>query len=268
MRNLVYQYWDGPIPQGVEYNIDLVKDWAERIGAEYRFDHNTKFFTGIGKASHFYGTLKPVYDDSFLEYDNVLYLDCDVFPIKDESPFENLQQYDIAMAKELFQPKQRKKFNTGICSKQDEIWATVIKKNWRLHTLPKCKDGLEIFNAGVVLYSNKGLKIAREKFIPIIEYINIIKKNKIHDFYTHDQNYLHANVFGGIGLLYCFLDKKWNSIIHPYWIDSAKTKLDINDERTDDTVLVHIQLKKADYFSDDLLHSICHDPIEVWRNKI
>ena len=40
MGNIIYQYWKGPMKPGVVASTRLMKEYADRIGAEYRFDHN------------------------------------------------------------------------------------------------------------------------------------------------------------------------------------------------------------------------------------
>jgi len=40
MKNIIYQYWKGDLKPGVVYSTELIKEYADRIGAEYRFDHN------------------------------------------------------------------------------------------------------------------------------------------------------------------------------------------------------------------------------------
>ena len=43
MRNLIYQYWDGKPTQGVIAGTKAMKQYADRIGAEYLFGSHTLY---------------------------------------------------------------------------------------------------------------------------------------------------------------------------------------------------------------------------------
>jgi len=75
VRNLIYQYWDGDLRPGCHTGSANLKAYAERIGAEYLFEHNPKFVTNLGTYSPHYGAFKPIYDQKFHAYDNVLFAD-------------------------------------------------------------------------------------------------------------------------------------------------------------------------------------------------
>jgi hypothetical protein len=52
MRNIIYQYWKGPMKPGVKASTKLMKEYADRIGAEYRFDLNKDIASQNGRYSN------------------------------------------------------------------------------------------------------------------------------------------------------------------------------------------------------------------------
>lgn len=78
MKTLIYQYYDGEVTSGHQAGIDAMKEYAERIGSEYLFELNPKWRTDLGRYSPHYGTFKPIYTDSFYEYDYVMYADTEI----------------------------------------------------------------------------------------------------------------------------------------------------------------------------------------------
>ena len=108
MKNLIYQYWDGDLTPGCIAGTKSMKKYANRIGAKYLFEHSPRFVTNLGLYSPHYGSFKPVYDESFHVYDNVLFTDTDVFPVDDleENVFDNFTA-DVGSCTEPDQPYLR-----------------------------------------------------------------------------------------------------------------------------------------------------------------
>ncbi len=267
MKNLIYQYWDGNILPGVVAGSENMKKYAKRIGADYLFEHNPRFVTNLGNYSPHYGSFKPIYTDSFHEYDNVLFTDTDVFAVNrlEEDIFCNFTA-EMGICTEPFQPEQRKKIPGGISSEMDEKWAAIIEEKWNV-VLPRTEAGLlKVYNSGVVMYSNKGLLAAKERFVPFREYVDLINSKKITNFYTADQNYVHAMLMVA-KMDYVELNAGWNSFIHPYHVDSSKTTTKINDSRTKNTKFVHIQLRSADHWDAETQYRITNLPQNEWNIK-
>ena len=80
MANIIYQYWKGPMKPGVIASTRLMKEYADRIGAEYRFDHNIEIASKTVNVPIYYEPANPLVDKSFDKYDNVALVDIDVFP--------------------------------------------------------------------------------------------------------------------------------------------------------------------------------------------
>ncbi len=262
MRNLIYQYWDGKPTQGVIAGTKAMKQYADRIGAEYLFELNPKFVTNLGTYSPHYGSFKPIYTESFYKYDNVLFTDTDVFPVDglDESIFENFNA-DMGICTEPFQPKHRATLTGNICGAMDEKWAGAIKKQWDVK-MPRTEEGLlKVYNSGVVMYSNKGLLRAKEKFAPFKEYVNLVNSNGISNFYTADQNYVHA-MLKVADMNYVELGIEWNSFMH--YIGGGSDR-PVNDMRVENTKFVHVQLSCADHYDADTLWRITNLPVNEWK---
>ena len=260
MKNLIYQYWDGDYLQGCTAGQDNMRAYAERIGAEYLFEHNPGFATHLGPRGHFYGTFKPIYDERFHEYDNVLYVDTDVFAVDglSESIFDGFDA-DIGICEEATQPELRLNTSGRITSEGDEKWAQVVASKWGVK-VPRTESGLvKIYNAGVVLFSNAGMLKAKERFIPFREYIDAINASGLPPFYTDDQPYLHLMLDR---MDWVELDGGWNSFVHKH--RDASGKVFINDTRTPDTKFVHVQLGGADHNDADWHWTIVNRPVSEW----
>ncbi len=262
MKNLIYQYWDGKLFPGVLSGSTNMKKYADRIGAEYLFEHNPKFVTNLGRYSPHYGSFKPIYDESFHSYDNVLFTDTDVFPVDglEESIFENFDS-DMGICTEPYQPKSRAASTGQISGVMDEKWASMVKSKWNVD-MPRTDEGLlKVYNSGVVMYSNKGLLKAKEKFVEFKEYVSLVTKNRISTFYTADQNYIHA-MLKVAEMDYVELGIEWNSYMH--YIGSGDNR-PVNDMRVDGTKFVHVQLSAADHYDADTLNRIVNLPVDEWN---
>ena len=115
MKNMIYQYWQGNLKPGVIYSTELMKKYADKIGAEYRFDHNKIIAGKKVNVPIYYEPANPLVDDSFDEYDNVALIDIDVYP-KDnleENLFKQLDDEDAGICTEPNQPHYREIFNVA-----------------------------------------------------------------------------------------------------------------------------------------------------------
>jgi len=272
VKNLIYQYWDGTPNKAVMAGVESMRAYAERIGAEYLFEENPRFvsrkFGSIGKYTPHYGALKPIYDDKFQEYDNVMFADTDVFVLEgvDEDIFKEFSESgaDISLAVEPLQPKYRNDNIMTINSKSELAWSEAVTERYGCR-LPRNKDNLlKVYNSGVVLYSREGLKKARKRFVPFIEYIKLVQSTPgCLSFYEGDQNYLHAMVFCS-NLKFRELSTDWNVMItwNPYMKKVGRRK--IADGRTESTKFVHIQFRGADDLPPERFWTIANKPVSDW----
>src|SRR5210317_734580 len=124
--NLIYQFWSGQVPFYARESSKAIKAYAEMIGAEYRFDDNPKPLP-VPNAEYL-NCFRPILDESFQEYDNVLFLDMDIFPREGitESIFD-LSIKGIGICEEPQQPDLRESAKGPINSRADNRWASVLK---------------------------------------------------------------------------------------------------------------------------------------------
>ena len=109
MKNLIYQVWAGEMRPGCRYSEKLFREYAEKIGADYRLDISPNIASKhVRKDGMYFEWLNPMFDDSFLEYDKVCVIDLDVFPVENlttnifDEPIK-----DFGICTEPFQGKYR-----------------------------------------------------------------------------------------------------------------------------------------------------------------
>ena len=281
MKNLIYQNWTGDLTSETRASMENIKAYAERIGAAYRFDQDPtiasstfprKVWRQRKRVRYCYECLNMLVDDSFLEYDNVLSLDMDIFAVDGlaESIFD-IPFGDLGICTEPSQPKLRRLRSEGICTRNDEKWAAVIRRKWEVD-VPRTDEGLmKVYNTGVVLFSRQGILKARERFVPFADYVAAMRGvgillprwmlphrfQTLPSFYWLEQPYTHAMMLYA-GLDWTELHNGWNSLLRhtPEW--------GYVDERTAETRLVHIQVGQRHYDADTLWR-ITNLPSAEWN---
>lgn len=259
MKNLIYQYWDGIVKKSAIAGANNMKNYADSIGVEHIFEINPQYAKSLGwkipakPAAHF-GALKPVFDNKFDEYDNILYVDTDVF-VKDgvtENIFNEFNG-EIGICDEPEQPELRKLTLAKINSQTDEHWAKTIKKLYNIE-VPRTKTGLvRCYNSGMVLWSKLGRQKARKEFTPFNVHVQQMKSNNNKGYYLNDQIYINTMI--AVTSIKCQeMDNDWNSYMHGY-ADKVNSKRRILDWRTSNTKFVHCMFSGADNMTGD----------ELWR---
>lgn len=268
MKNVIYQYWDGDVRPSAQYGSDCMREYSERIGADYIFETNANFGKryNLGRMSPYYGCFKPVFDDKFLEYDNVLFADTDVFPVSNlETNIFDSFTGELGMADEPLQPKYRS-MNLGMHTSQTEnTWANAVTNAYGARLPTDEKGRYKVYNSGVVLYSNQGLRKCREQFAPFKEYTDLMSKVGLFGkVYSTDQGYLHAMAFS-MDIDFQQLDNEWNRYIT--YDPTAKPifgRRKVVDPRTPDTKMVHVQMRGADNMNNDWHYRVVNEPLERW----
>lgn len=239
-----------------------MRRYANRISVHYLFEKNPRFVSDrrFGHYSAHYGAFKPVFDAAFDSYDEILFVDTDVFPVA--SLKENIFDVfwaDVAFCEEEFQPQQRVITTGSITADRDFAWADFVEQQWNCN-LPRTPDGLlRVFNAGVVLYSREAREIARRNWASFDEYVAGVRACGLDGYYIADQTYLHAMVFAN-SMTVQMLDPAWNSFIHGTR-DIFQPERRILDHRTPDSKFVHCQFPGADNMTGAQLHSVVNGPI-------
>jgi len=272
MKNVIYQYWDGNVRPSAQYGSDCMRAYAERIGADYVFERNANFGKkfGLGRVAPYYGCFKPVFDDKYLEYDNVLFCDTDIFPVEGltENIFESFNG-ELAMAQEPLQPMYR--YDPKLkkqCNEMTETrWMTLVRDKYGCKLPYDDKGRLLVYNSGVVLYSNSGLRKCREQFKPFQEYVNMVDRDSMcgGKVYGTDQGYLHAMAFS-MDIDFVELDVEWNRCVtwDPYDKGTSFARRAV-DPKTLRTKFVHIQMRGADNQSNEWHWLVANKPKSEWH---
>ena len=75
MKTAIYQYWYGSKPkESANAGRKNMEAYANKIGADYIFETDPKFYGGPCSLEKKYSALRPIYDDMFLKYDKVGHL--------------------------------------------------------------------------------------------------------------------------------------------------------------------------------------------------
>lgn len=272
MKTLIYQVWEGDLPIGAKLSLDHIKAYADKIGADHWFDHNPGVGLKHSGIPKYYEWLNPLWKDEFLEYDKVAVLDLDIYCVDNLEANIFEEQFDhFSIATEPHTPYKRAANPNGRIGKNnDEKWAKDVKSIWGAE-LPRNEDNLlKAYNAGVVLFSKEGIKLARDKFVPPREYINKLGQRGNGRFYILDQNYFHANMFIS-GSSFTELNNDWNNLIY-YYGDKKPMAMGpaegrpVNDPRNKDTKFIHIQLSSADHWlNKEKLNRIINLPVNEWN---
>ena len=57
MKNVIFQYWNGPMNNCAKASYENISTYCKRIGVEHRFDHNANWSKTISK---YYDAFRPV----------------------------------------------------------------------------------------------------------------------------------------------------------------------------------------------------------------
>jgi len=263
MKNIIYQYWKGDLKPGVVYSTELIKKYAEKIGAEYRFDHNKTIAGKVCSIPIYYEPANPLVDPYFDDYDNVALIDIDVFPVENlnENLFDQLDGEDAGICTEPDQPFFRSTMNVSdITYENDMRWARFLKDKWNVKYSYDEKDRPIVYNTGVVVISKEGLKKMKTQWPSFQEYVNSIQSLRLARFYYLFQDYFSAFIHID-GFKFKKLHNGWNSYMHKLRSHPNAT---INDTRTEDTKLVHIMFRTADDWDPTALWQITNKPQSEW----
>jgi hypothetical protein len=269
-QNLIYQYWDGDVRASCRAGSEAMHEYAKQIGAKYIFEDNPRFLAwhfgiSLGGYSPHYGALKPVFDKSFDEYDNVLFVDTDVFPVDnmEENIFDSFTG-EIGICTEPEQPRIRHLSTGRITHDMDERWAAMVKEKYDTD-VPRVEEGIEVFNTGMVLWSKSARKKARKLFQHPAHYVNNVRQARLDNFYICDQPYIHAMMF-----VHNFdvqrMDNNWNSYIQfmKVFDKNGEQVRYLNDWRTPESKFVHVQFAGADNLHGEELHRVVNLPRDKW----
>ena len=260
MKNIIYQYWQGNLKPGVVYSTELMKKYADKIGAEYRFDHNKIIAGKKVNVPIYYEPANPLVDDSFDEYDNVALIDIDVYP-KDnleENLFDQIKDKDAAICSEPNQPHYRQIFNVaGITNQNDNRWTQLLKNQWNIDYSYDDQGRPMVYNTGVVVISKEGLKKIKSTWPTFQEYVNVVGSKGFPRFYVYFQDYFSAFIHMN-GFMFESMHNGWNSYMHKV---GSHPNAKIGDTRTEETKLVHVMFRTADDWPKEALYQVTNLPV-------
>ena len=264
MKNIIYQYWQGNLKPGVVYSTELMKKYADKIGAEYRFDHNKIIAGKKVNVPIYYEPANPLVDYSFDEYDNVALIDIDVYP-KDnleENLFDQINDKDAAICSEPNQPHYRQIFNVaGITNQNDNRWTQLLKNQWNVDYSYDDQGRPMVYNTGVVVISKEGLKKIKSTWPTFQEYVNVVGSKGFPRFYVYFQDYFSAFIHMN-GFMFESMHNGWNSYMHKV---GSHPNAKIGDTRTEETKLVHVMFRTADDWPKEALYQVTNLPVKDWK---
>lgn len=182
MRNLIYQTYISKTqttPKFALISKYAFEQYAEKHGAEYIFNDKLSFESNLKTASY-YQRYQLFLDESFDEYDDILYVDSDVYPHNMDANIFDIETTGIACMPERDEP--RKNWYPGIIHRKDK--RDLIDKFWAHYGVvpEKFEDGqYRWYNTGVLLLSKEMRKKMREQFTPFEEAPENISKDINYD---------------------------------------------------------------------------------------
>lgn len=265
MKAVIYQFYEGPIGDGDRNGVELMKEYADRIGADHVFELDPSWpeeakikRENLGKYNAHYGAFKPIFDSAYDDYDYILFADTDVVPRNtNENIFDEIGKAEIGICEEWMQPDIRSQISQfGISEANDLKFHDIIQQFYGLQMLKDYKGRHRVFNSGCVVYSQKGRKKAQVVFKDFKQYVDLIAAN-LPDFYQGDQEYLNAML---PQFMWKKLDYKWNSQVFYQPGTRGVEPRPISDYTDEKTNFVHIQLNGAgDYSMEQIKEVIKYD---------
>lgn len=268
MKTCIYQYWDGPERVGNNAGRDAMKAYADRIGADYIYEHNPKWQQNGMKYDPYFGDLKPIYDKKFEQYDYVLFADLDVWPTEglEENIFDQFYadpSLDIGICQEIDMHIRRsvgKNKYARIGQANDDRWAEWAERKLFVE-IPRDDQGrVLIYNTGVLVFNVKSFSKMRKHLMDIPTYQREMHLIGLGSFYPCDQPYLHAHL---PKFNWTTMDYKWNSQVC-YKEGTSGPNRPVHDLR-DNPNFVHIQLSGADNRLGKDLHRVVNLPVNEWK---
>jgi hypothetical protein len=263
-NKVIYQCWNGRLSSGVNISVKQMSDYAKRVGADYIFDlNNPTCNLDIGFYSPHYEKLTPIMDSAFDEYETVMYADIDVY-VTESCNLNIFDQFkgDLGIVDEFFQPISRGWLVGQDRIDSDNFWAKIVEEKYGI-TPHYSGNRVMSLNGGVIMLSQKGIKIIREKF-NVKDYIDTFKLSTLPDFYHSDQLYFQM-IAASDDIHFQFMDPMWNSnIIHVHMNSLMNIPYDF---RVSGAQFVHVQLKGVKEFNESQLKNIVNRPLSIWKNK-
>lgn len=261
--NLIFQYWNGEVPRQAQYSASRMKEYADEIGVDHLFYDNPKFDLierDLGLFTPHFACFIPIYDESFDKYDDIAFIDADVFPVDGltDNIFDDFNG-EIGIVPESFTTEQPFSYHNP----EWEMWRRFLADNYDTDIPLRNNGDVRVLNSGVVLYSKEARIKARSVWMDFKEYYEVMMRNNMPRFFACDQTYLHFMIYKH-DFDVQFLDDKWNSQIIDFWSRGYHVK----DIRKPDTKFVHVRLNNSEGLSDVIHDTIVNEPKEYWSKYL
>jgi lipopolysaccharide biosynthesis glycosyltransferase len=197
MTNLVYQCYisDRKLPDFVTISTDSLKYYADKVSADYIFTRNTSIEKINGRdISAYFNILNIIYDKWFDQYDDILYVDCDVIADIDAQNIFEIERnrvIDIIAVPERRIPTAH--FSPGFL---DTERRKPFEEKYKFHSMDPYLNGtrkhIRQLNTGVILFTKKGRKKFRDN-VEINEWYDWFSTGPQNTYLINDQPFLNAN---------------------------------------------------------------------------
>ena len=214
MTNLVYQCYlsNPPTPKFVKISTDSLKFYADKVGADYIFTRKSKLEKITDSiVNRYFNILNIIYDPWFDQYDDILYVDCDVIA---DSRADNIFKIPKAAWVDVLAISEKRidgaHMHPGF--HDPEIAKTFIEK-YKFHGMDDPflngkRKVIRQMNTGVVLFTKKG-RLKFRKLVKETEWQSWATECPMHTALMVDQPFVNA-VFDKYKFNVIDLNDTWN----------------------------------------------------------
>ena len=221
-KNIIYQCQiENPLePEHAKKVRNLTKLISKDLFKGYAFKNNADYFISEEKymlkdipiepffkdCAWYYEILRLIYDSYFDQYDNILYVDTDIIPLKTADNIFNINYSGVAgvLERSLLIGDNTNTVNHWDYDKIDNY---IINEKWDNLNIALPKKEFNIINGGLVLFSKEARLKARDTFDNWQDWGNDYSKEK--DWMYSDQHYLSAQ-YAKHNINITHLDSSWN----------------------------------------------------------
>lgn len=251
-KHCVFSYWlSRPVLPGAEAGAAAMAAYAKQVGADFRFARHDPFMDRYGVDPRWFDKLRPVFDPSFAQYEKVLTVDSDVFPV--DGITANIFDEpvgDFGMVEEPDQPEFRERWPSSLFStKGDKQWAGFVHGRWGCRPPLDAKGRPRTWNAGVILFTREGREKLRRVVPQPKDYEQTMRKFKMPGGVCTEQGLMNTWAFLP-GIRFTEMSLEWNRQIH-HTADGS-----IYDRRNGLTKFTHVMFRGADHRSAAWHHAI------------
>ena len=203
MKNLIIQYYNQKLPKWGQISRKMFEQYAAKHGAEYEYYDKLEFCPEVP----YFENLNLVYNDRFLCYNNILYVDMDVIPqnmeenIFDEADFIE----DIGMVPECKPHGMNADPFHLLPNVEYQFRKACFNFGCPVRMATRGPAPYLILNSGVMLWTKQGRMKARKRFMYWKDWYDGVEMSQL----KLDQPFITSQVTKC--LKYEEMDLKWNA---------------------------------------------------------